>query len=77
MSSPLSNVDTPAPLYPTLNTTTTSTNNSVSPPNSYVSLLDSRETPGEISYCIIKEKMKKYIKLDRWSCFIPTTTCDT
>ncbi len=47
MSSPVSNVDTPPAVYPTLNTNSDSTNNTLtSSPSGYVSLLDSRETPG-------------------------------
>ncbi len=48
MSSPVSNVDTtpPPPLYPTLNTNSNPPNPLTSSPTSYVSLLDSCETPG-------------------------------
>lgn len=48
MSSPDENVHSPSTPSPTLNRTASSTTDSTSSPTSYVSLLDSCETPGEI-----------------------------
>ena len=45
-----SNVDTPPPLYPTLENISDSTNTLPSSQSGYVSLLDSSETPGEIFF---------------------------
>ena len=46
MSNPVSGIDSSPALYPTLNSNTDSTHDSRSPPNSYVSLLDTSESPG-------------------------------
>lgn len=48
MSIPESNIESPSPIYPNLTTNSDSSNILTTVPNSYVSLLDSRETPGLI-----------------------------
>ena len=65
MSNEVSTVDIPPPLYPTLDTNSDSTNTLPSSQSGYVSLLDSRETPGEIF-------LKKIFYLNRlgFFCFV-------